>query len=104
MIFLTAIWSKLSKWIIALGAILAAIGSVWLYGRSKGVDAQKSKDETKDAQEAVQEAQQTAQAVESRHETDTEVQKLPDAPTVPVATADPATAAGKLRDDGWTRD
>lgn len=94
------IWAKVWKWVCAIGAILAAIASVWLWGREKGKAAEQVK--TRAAQEAAAAAQATAQQLESRHETDVEVQKLPDAPAQPVATADPATAAGKLQD--WARD
>jgi len=95
------LWAKVWKWVCALGAVLAAIGGIWLWGREKGKASEQVK--TRDAQEAAATAQAMAEQLESRHETDVEVQKLPDAPAQPMATADPATAAGKLRDD-WTRD
>jgi len=94
------LWAKVWKWVCALGAILAAIAGVWLWGREKGKASEQVK--TRAAQDAAATAQATAQQLESRHETDTQVQRLPDAPAQPVATADPATAAGKLQD--WSRD
>lgn len=104
MTFFALLWAKLSRWVIALGAVLAAIGSAWLYGRAKGKQAQQATDTARAAQDAIQAVQVAAQAQESRHDTDVAVSKFPDAPAQPVATADPATAAGQLRDDGWTRD
>jgi len=94
------LWAKVWKWVCALGALLAAIGGIWLWGREKGKASEQVK--TRDAQEATATAQATAQQLESRHETDAQVQRLPDAPAQTVGAADPATAAGRLQD--WTRD
>ena len=94
------LWAKVWKYIAALGAILAAIGGVYLAGRSKGKAAEEVN--TRAAQDAAATAQATNQQLESRHETDVEVQRLPDAPAQTVGTADPGTAAGRLQD--FTRD
>lgn len=94
--------ARLKMWAIALGSLLAALGAAVLYGRSKGRAAEQVK--TRAAQDAATTAQATTKQWESRHETDVQVQRLPDAPAQVVATADPATAAGKLRTDGWLRD
>lgn len=96
------LWTRLWKYIVALGAVLAALGAAVLYGRSKGKAAEQVK--TRAAQDAATTAQAATKQLESRHETDVQVQRLPDAPAQVVATADPATAAGKLRTDGWLRD
>lgn len=95
------LWAKVWKWVCALGAVLAAIAGVYLAGRAKGKAAEQGK--TREAQEAATAAQAVVKQLESRHETDAQVQRLPDAPAQVVADADPATAAGRLRDD-WTRD
>lgn len=94
-------WLKLKGYLIAAGVFLAALAGAVLYGRAKGKAAEQVK--TREAQEAATAAQAKADQLESRHETDAQVQRLPDAPAQVVANADPATAAGRLRDD-WTRD
>lgn len=96
------IWLKLKGYLIALAGLLAALGAAVLYGRAKGREAERGK--TRDAQEAATAAQATVHAHEVRNEVENETAKLPDAPAQSVAAADPATAAGRLRDDGWTRD
>lgn len=96
--------SRLKSWALALLAILAAIATAGLYGRRKGRQAAEKDEEARDAQAAAQAAQDTIHAHEVRNEVEAEVSKLPDAPTQTVGAADPATAAGRLRDDGWTRD
>jgi len=96
------LWAKVWKWVCAIGAILAAIGGIWLWGREKGKASEQIK--TRDAQEAAATAQATVHAHEVRNEVENETAKFPDAPAQSVAAADPATAAGRLRDDGWTRD
>jgi hypothetical protein len=93
-------WLKLKGYLIAAGALLAALAGAVLYGRSKGKAAEQGK--TREAKEAATAAQATAKQLESRHETDAEVQRLPDAPAQAVGDADPATAAGRLQ--SWTRD
>jgi hypothetical protein len=82
--------------------MLTAIAAAVLYGRSKGRAAEQVK--TRAAQEAATAAQAIVHAHEVRDEVENETAKLPDAPLQSVATADPATAAGRLRDDGWARD
>ena len=96
------ITDKIKEWLAILGSLLFTILTFGLYMRSRGVVAQQAK--TANVQAKADVAQANAAQVESRHETDVVVQNLPEAPTQPVATADPATAAGKLRDDGFTRD
>lgn len=97
------ILAKLKTWALALFAVLAAIAGALLYGRRKGKQAAEQAEAVRDAAANAQAAQDIIQTQESRHETDAEVQRLPDAPAQRVGGADPDTAAGKLR-DGWTRD
>lgn len=92
--------AKLKAWAIGLLAILGAIGAAVLYGRSKGKQAEQAN--TRAAQDAVATAQAATEQLESRHETDLQVQRLPDAPAQVVDSADPSTAAGRLHE--WTRD
>lgn len=97
------ILDKIKTWAIALGAALLSIGLAVLYGLRKGKRWQKGVDDARDAQANAQAAEQVQQVQESRHETDAENAALPDAGPQQVAQADPSTAAGKLRDDGWVR-
>jgi hypothetical protein len=98
---LTLLWGKVWKWIVALGALLAVVGAIFLKGRSSGKKADEAK--IVNAQAKAEVAQANTAQMESRHETDVAVNNLPEAPTQPVGTARPDTAAGKL-DDSWTRD
>lgn len=97
------LWLKLKGWLIGMGAFVLLVLSAWLLGRSKGKAAQKVADDAREAQANAQAVQQVQQVQESRHETDAENAALPDAGPQQVGQADPATAAGKLRDDGWVR-
>jgi hypothetical protein len=95
-----ALWLRVRGWIYGLAAFAGLLLGAWLLGRSKGKAAEQVK--TRAAREAAATAQATIKQLESRHETDVEVQRLPDAPAQVVADADPATAAGRLQ--SWTRD
>lgn len=95
------VWAKIWKWVTAIAVLGAAIAAVFLKGRESGKASNQAKvdEATQDAQIATQ----TAQAVETRHDIDQTVNNLPQAPAQTVADADPATAAGELRDSGWVR-
>lgn len=93
---------KLKEYAAITGSILLTLITFGMYERSRGRQSQQIQTDNAKAEAAV--AKADAKQVESRHETDIAVNNLPDAPAQPIATADPATAAGKLRDDGWTRD
>lgn len=95
---------KLKLWALGILAAIVAVASAWLLGRHKGAATQKAAQTASDAQAAVRAAQDTIKAHEVRHEVEAEFQKLPDAPPQRLGTADPATAAGRLRTDGWLRD
>jgi len=94
------ITTKLKEYAAIAGSLLLAICTFGLYARSRGEAAQEVKTENAQAQADV--AKADTQQVESRHETDTTVNNLPEAPAQTVGAADPKTAAGQL--DGWTRD
>lgn len=96
------LWAKVWKYVAGLGVLLAAIAAIFLKGKSVGEAKQKAK--VDQAQQKADIATQQKDITESRHDTDTTVQNLPEAPAQVVATAKPSTAAGELRDDGWTRD
>lgn len=107
--FFAAIWKRflgttIGRWLVGIGAVAAALGVAWYLTLRKGKQEQAAIDEAKDAAEQVQVAQQIQHAAQTRAEVDSETAKLPDAPAQTVATADPHTAAGELRTDGWVRD
>lgn len=93
------VWAKIWKWITAIAVVATAIAAIFLKGRESGKASNQAKvdEATQDAQIATQ----TAQAVETRHDIEAANSQLPEAPAQKVADADPDTAAGKLRDDGW---
>jgi hypothetical protein len=91
------VWGWLGKWLAILGGAVLAIGAAVLYGRSKG----KAEVEQK---QAAQHGEDIAKAAETRNEVEQGIQKLPEKPQARVGDADPDSAAGVLRDDGWTRD
>jgi len=98
------LWAnKVKGWVIGLTALLLAIAAAWLLGRREGkvvADASAGKQQAENNAAA---AQAQAAHAEVRHDVEVETDKLPDAPAQRVADADPATAAGHLRDDGWMR-
>lgn len=94
---------RLKGYAIAALSLLAAIATAALYWRNQGKAAQKAVDDARQAHADAQAAQQVIHASEVRHEVDAENARLPDAPPQQVGTADPASAAGQLRDDGWVR-
>lgn len=95
------LWAKVWKWVAAIGALAAVIAGIFLKGRESGKQSQQVK--VDQATQDAQVAKQTAQAVETRHDIDQTVSNLPQAPAQTVASADPDSAAGKLRDNGWVR-
>lgn len=97
------LWAKVWKYIAAFGALVAAAAGLYLSGRHKGKQSAEQAEAVRDAQANAQAAQQVIHAHEVRNEVEAENAKLPDAPAQPVATADPNSAAGQLRDDGWVR-
>ena len=56
------------------------------------------------AEDAVRQQAQVITNAKVRRDVDRQVQALPEAPPQRVADANPDTAAGKLREHGWTRD
>lgn len=79
---------RIKMWLaVAIGLAAAALG-IWLKGRQAGKQAQ---------------GKQVIHAHEVRDEIEAKNAKLPDATAQRVGDADPDTAAGKLRDDGWMR-
>lgn len=94
--------SRLWKYIVGIIAIFGFIATVFLKGRQEGKDSEELK--VKSSKEREETARQSEDIIQSRHDTDTKVQALPEASIQTVATSDTSTASGKLRDDGWTRD
>lgn len=96
--------TTVGRWIVGIGAVLAALAVALYVAFRKGKHAQADTDAAKDATEQAQAAQQVVQAATTRQEVEHETEQLPAAPAQTVATADPHSAAGQLRDDGWLRD
>lgn len=101
-------WNAVKTWVIAVLVAVLAAGAAYLLGRKQGSSAATAE---AGAQQQVQTAENNAAAAQAaaahaevRHEVESETAALPDAPAQTMATADPSTAAGQLRDDGWTRD
>jgi hypothetical protein len=108
MTWFAAVWrwflsTTVGRWIVGIGAVLLGILALAYTAFLKGKHAQVAKDQAKDAQSLAEAAQEAVNAANVRKDVDNETAKLPDAPPQSVATADPATAAGQLRDDGWVR-
>lgn len=98
------LWAKAGMWLALAGAVLAAVAAAAVWGERKGKQvgiADAAQDAIREANAA---AKQVKDAAQTRAGVEAEASQLPDAPAQKVADADPATAAGKLRDDGWTRD
>jgi hypothetical protein len=95
--------TKIGRILMAIGAFILAILGAVLYGRSAGKKEQKQHDAAADQEANQKAAKQSQNAIEDRQHVDSEVSALPDAAPQQVATADPSTAAGKLRDDGWVQ-
>lgn len=102
-----AIWLKIKSWLLGIAALIVGIAAAWFLGRRKGsAEATQQADLQQQAQQAennVAAAQAAAEHAEVRHDVETQTAALPDAPAQRVADADPSTAAGQLRDNGWTR-
>ena len=91
------LWAKVRQWVYGIGAFLALLGAAWLLGRGKGKQVEQVN--TRAAQDAAASAVAVVKQMESRHETDVAVERLPDAPPgVSIGDAPPDTAAGKLSD------
>jgi cytoskeletal protein RodZ len=88
-----ALWERFKTWLVVIAGLVVAGVAIWIKGRQQGKQAAKN-----------EQAQQVIRAHEVRDEIEVENAKLPDAPPQRVADADPGTAAGKLRDDGWVQD
>jgi len=95
--------TKVGRWLIGLGAVLAAIVAALGIGRLKGRKSQADADKDKDARVSAQAAQEVVNAAVVRQEVQRETDALPEAKPQRVLDADRATGAGHLRDDGWMR-
>lgn len=98
------ITTRFGRWVIGVAAIIAAFVVTWWLAHIQGANAQAIKDAKAQDASLAEAAQQTIDAAQARAGVEAGTSALPDAPAQKVAEADPASAAGKLRDDGWTRD
>lgn len=95
------LWAKVWKWVAAIGALTAVAAGIFLKGRESGKQSQQVK--VDQATQDAQVAKQTAQAVETRHDIDTQIEALPEAPPSSVAKPIPGSAVDELKSDGWVR-
>ncbi|UGB46981.1 hypothetical protein LQ772_06735 [Frateuria edaphi] len=98
---LAALWLRAKGWALGLSLLIGGLVVTWVMGRQRGkkvgeADAQNARNDAANANAR-------ADQLEARHDTDAHVEQLPDAPPQRVGDADPATAAGQLRDH-WSRD
>lgn len=93
--------AKLELWGGIVLAVLAGIAVAVFYGYAKGKEHAAEK--VRAAKQQAADAKATVHAHEVREHVETTVQQTPDAPAQKVASADSATAAGKLRTHGWVR-
>lgn len=103
-----ALWAlfvgtKVGRWIVGMALAIAGVSALLGMMFLKGKHAQAKTDDFKDAQSLAEAAQQAVAAANVRKDVENETAKLPDAPPQTVETADPDTAAGQLRTDGWVR-
>jgi len=104
---MTALWgwfvsTKIGRWIVGIVVMLAALAAALFVAFVKGKEHQADVDQAKDSQSLADAAEQVVKASNDRTEVENDNAKLPDAPAQKVADAAPDTAAGELRDDGWT--
>lgn len=95
------IWLKIKLIAAEVGAVLVAIATFSVIAYVKGRKAANAKAASQEAEANQKADQEIAQEIQQREDIDHATDQLPEAPDQTVATADPATAAGKLRDDGW---
>lgn len=96
--------TKFGRWVIGIAALVAAFIAAWWMAHMQGASAQAVKDAKAQQDAQADTAGQVKAAAQTRADVEADAAKLPDAPAQKVADADPATAAGQLRQDGWTRD
>lgn len=96
--------TKFGRWVIGIAAVIAAFVVTWWLAHIQGANAQAIKDAKAQDESLAEAAKQVVNAAQARADVEADASKLPDAPAQKVAGADPVTAAGKLRADGWTRD
>ena len=107
MIGLAHLWRAVRAWALALLALVTAGAWAYLLGRRRGARGaraqERAKQAAKDATNAAAAAQTQAHDAQRRHDIGDRVAALHDADAQKVATADPDSAAGRLREDGWSR-
>lgn len=95
-------FARIKTWLAAIGAAIVVTVILVIAAFRKGAKQQADVDKAAGAQSLADAAEQSVKASRDRAEVENENAKLPEAPVQKVADAAPGTAAGKLRDDGWT--
>lgn len=107
MTWLANLWNTARAWLVAALAIIAGGALAYIVGRKQGADEVSSDaDAAKSAQDATNAAtaaQAQAHDAQVRHDVENDTEQLPAASAQPVASADPGSATGQLREEGWTR-
>jgi len=93
---------KWKAWIVLFFSFLASLVVAVLYGYRKGKVVEEATQQKEKIDEAQQVVEQTKQATQERVNVDTSIEKLPNEGEQKVETANPDSAAGKLRSD-WMR-
>lgn len=76
--FFLSLWSRIQGWVLGAAAIVAALGGVFLLGRSKGKDQAQSEAQAANTK-AENEALNTAlDAAKERSDVDTKISAMPD--------------------------
>ena len=101
--FFSNLWAKARDWVLGVLAFLAMAAGAFALGRMKGKQAQQATEALGNALAQVAQDKVQAHNADVRREVENETSKLPDAPAQRVGNATADSAAGRLRDEGWTR-
>lgn len=106
MAWLISLWGNVKAWLAAVVVAVAAAAAAYLLGRRKGASDAAAQAQLQQRAERAENqaaaAEAAAQHAEVRRDVESESTPLPDPGPQRVGDADPASAAGRLRDDGWT--
>lgn len=99
-----SLFSGIWKWLVGIGAVLAALAAAYYLGHRKEADVAHDAAVAHDAEQQLDTAKQTIEHLQIKDQVHEEVQALPTPSSDPrsVASAPADSAAGKLRTD-WER-
>jgi hypothetical protein len=106
MAWLLSFWAHAKAWATAALAAVVAASAAYLLGRRKGAAEATATVQLQQRAELAESnaaaAEAAAKHAEVRHEIEAETSVLSDPGPQRVGDASPDSAAGRLRDDGWT--